>query len=131
VRLLGSGPPSPAARAPEPAPPCAIESAQPEEAAITCRSRSGGYAVLLDRDAPGWSARLDGEAAPIVTADLVARAVAVPPGVHRIDFRYRTPGLRLGALLSAIAWLNAALLALVLRRLRGHERASVVPIEPG
>ncbi|HKE14293.1 MAG TPA: hypothetical protein VKB80_05500 [Kofleriaceae bacterium] len=132
VRLLGAGPPSPAPRAgPEPALPCAIASARPEDVELTCRSTTGGYAVLLDRAAPGWTAELDGAPAPILTADLVARAVAIGPGLHRLRFVYRTPGLRLGALLAGAAWLNALALALLLYRMRGQPRASVVPIEPG
>lgn len=118
VRLLGAGPPPPGtATGPRPAPACAIESTRPERVRLICRSGPGGYAVLLDRAAPGWSARVDGAAAAIVTADLLVRAVAVPPGLHRIDFEYRTPGLRLGAILSVAAWLNALALALLLRRL--------------
>jgi hypothetical protein len=135
TRLLASGdqprPPSSSARAVEPAPPCAIASTRPEEVELTCRSSSGGYAVLLDRAAVGWSAEVDGRPAAIATADLLARAVAIGPGRHVVSFRYSTPGLRLGAALSAAAWLNAAALALLLLRLRGHERASVVPTEPG
>ncbi|HTE51788.1 MAG TPA: YfhO family protein, partial [Kofleriaceae bacterium] len=132
VRLLGAGPPppEPARRGPQPAPPCAIDSPRPERVELTCRSSTGGYAVLLDRDAPGWTAVVDGEPAAIVTADLLVRAVAVPRGLHRVSFLYQTPGLRLGALLSAAAWLNALALALLLRRL-AQPRASVVPIEPG
>ncbi len=134
VRLLGTGPapPRPATGSrPQPAPPCAIASDRPERVELTCRSTSGGYAVLLDRDAPGWRAEVDGQPATIVTADLLARAVAVGPGQHRVRFEYVTPGLRLGGLLAALAWLNAAVLALLLRRMRGQPRASVVPIEPG
>jgi hypothetical protein len=119
VRLLGAGTPAPGpAGGARPAPPCAIESPRPERVRLVCRSGGGGYAVLLDRAAPGWSARVDGKEAAIVTADLLVRAVAVPPGLHRIDFEYRTPGIRLGAILAGAAWLNALALALLLRRLR-------------
>ncbi len=134
VRLRGTGPAPPRAApgvGPQPAPPCSIASDRPERVELTCRSTSGGYAVLLDRDAPGWTAEVDGEPAAIVTADLLARAVAVGPGQHAVRFAYVTPGLRLGGVLAALAWLNAVVLALVLRRMRGQPRASVVPIEPG
>jgi hypothetical protein len=57
--------------------------------------------------------------------------VAIGPGEHVVRFDYATPGLRLGGLLAALAWLNAAVLALLLRRMRGQPRASVVPIDPG
>jgi hypothetical protein len=134
VRLLGSGPEPPRTApgsGPQPAPPCDIASDRPERVELTCRSTSGGYAVLLDRAAPGWTAEVDGEPAAIVTADLLVRAVATGPGEHVVRFEYATPGLRLGGLLAALAWLNAAVLALLLRRMRGQPRASVVPIDPG
>jgi hypothetical protein len=119
VRLLGAGPaPPPARSGPEPAPPCAIASDHPEQVNLVCRSRAGGFAVLLDRAASGWSAAVDGQPTDIATADLLVRAVPVSPGTHQVSFLYETPGLRLGALLSLAAWLNAAALALLLRRMR-------------
>ena len=84
-----------------------------------CTSSAGGYAVLLDAWAPGWSATVDGEPVSIDRADLLVRAARVGPGEHRVVFVYRTPGLRLSAIISLLAWLNALLLAFALRRGRG------------
>jgi uncharacterized membrane protein YfhO len=74
--------------------------------------------VLLDAWAPGWTATVDGAPATIERADLAARAVRISAGTHRIAFRYRAPGLRLGAAVSVLAWLNLLALAVVLRRSR-------------
>lgn len=52
--------------------------------------------VLNDADAPGWTAAIDGAAAPIAAANWMARGVWVPTGAHRVRFEYRTPGLREG-----------------------------------
>ncbi len=38
---------------------------------------------------PGWKAWLDGKPAPILSADTLFRALAVPEGWHRAEFRYR------------------------------------------
>ncbi len=138
VRLIGSGPPPPAS-APSPgrlaAAPCEVRapSDQPEDVTLTCRSETGGYAVLLDRFAPGWTAEVDGRPARIERADLLARAVAVGPGLHQVRFHYRTPGLLLGGALSILAWLNAALAGLILRRTRSRagQATRAVPTEPG
>lgn len=56
-----------------------------------------GYVVLLDAFDPGWRARLDGRDVPILRANLAFRAVHVPVGRHRLEFRY-TPPVALAAL---------------------------------
>ncbi|HJZ84415.1 MAG TPA: YfhO family protein [Polyangia bacterium] len=119
VRLSGAGAAAPGAARSDLAP-CEIASPRPERVELRCTSPSAGYAVLLDTFAPGWSATVDGKAARIERAELLARAVAIEPGEHRIVLSYRTPGLRVGATVSAAAWL--ALLALLAQRRRsaGH-----------
>ena len=85
--------------------PCTIATPRPEAVDVTCTAPAAGYAVLLDAFADGWRASVDGAAAPIVRADEVVRAVAIAAGTHTIAFRYRTPGLRAGALVALAAWL--------------------------
>ena len=68
-------------------------------------------AVLVYRDnmAPGWSVTLDGEDAELVVVDRVNKALAVPPGQHRVEFVYRPRpylaafSLRAVVLLAALA----------------------------
>jgi hypothetical protein len=103
VRVVLSGPGAEALEAPGLLDPCTVRSPRPEEVVLDCTSASGGYAVLLDEYLPGWTAELDGGLASILTADGLFRAVRVGPGAHKIAFRYRTPGLRLGALISAVS----------------------------
>ncbi len=57
----------------------------PAGASIT----SGGVVVLSDQWYPGWTATLDGRAAPILRVDVSLRGVAVGPGSHTIEFRYQ------------------------------------------
>ena len=49
----------------------------------------GGLLVVSGLFYPGWQARLDGRPVPIVQANLALRAVAVPPGLHQVEWRYR------------------------------------------
>ncbi len=114
VVLTGAGPPAPPDRDGLPLSPCRIDAYVPERIRLDCDSPAGGYAVLAEENAPGWSARVDGQAVALVAADVLLRAVAVPPGRHQVEFSYRTPQLRTGAVLSAISW--AALLVLFWRR---------------
>ncbi len=55
---------------------------------------AGGYLVLNDALVPGWSATVDGRAAPIVRADYAFRAVPVPAGDHDVMMRYSPWSLR-------------------------------------
>jgi uncharacterized membrane protein YfhO len=72
---------------------------------LHCQAARPEYVVLLDEWTRGWSATVDGTAAPIERADIVLRAVAIPSGAHRVEMLYRTPGLRLGAALALGGWL--------------------------
>ncbi|HXO43174.1 MAG TPA: YfhO family protein, partial [Thermoanaerobaculia bacterium] len=88
--------------------PCRARQPRPEQVLLDCDSPAGGYAVLLDEWAPGWSATTDGHPAPILLADGLFRAVPVEPGPHQVVLTYRTPGLRAGAAISLLAWLAGA-----------------------
>jgi len=67
----------------------------------------------------GWHATIDGHAAPVLHADYVDMAVAVPEGTHTIVLGYDEPRVGFGLLGSALslgAIGDAALLAAVLGR---------------
>jgi hypothetical protein len=57
--------------------------------AIDADSQDGGYVVLNDVWHPWWRAEIDGQPAPIIRANVLFRAVAVPRGRHRITFTFR------------------------------------------
>jgi hypothetical protein len=104
IVLTGSGSPAPPDRDDLPLSPCRIVSYIPERVELDCGSSAGGYAVLVDELAPGWTARVDGRPEPVVPADLLLRAVPVPAGRHRVELTYRTPLLRTGAAVSLVSW---------------------------
>jgi len=85
---------------------------------VRIRTQADGWAwlVLLDNYYPGWEALLDGkEPLTIHRAYGTFRAVAVPPGRHRVTFTYRPRPWRSGllgafaglVLLFASAWLSS------------------------
>lgn len=58
-----------------------------------------GFIVISEGFHPRWTARVDGQPAPLLRADYLAQAVPVPAGTHRVQVRFE-PGVLLPALAS-------------------------------
>lgn len=56
--------------------------------------------LLADMMAPGWQVQVDGQERPLLTADLVLRAVALEAGTHEVRFHYSDPTVSRGLTLS-------------------------------
>jgi uncharacterized membrane protein YfhO len=76
---------------------------------------SPGLLVLADRWDPGWQARLDGKAVPILRADHALRGVVVPAGKATLEFSYRPTSMLLGFKLAAAGFVVLCLWAGFLR----------------
>jgi hypothetical protein len=55
---------------------------------IVADAPDGGFLLLTDVWHPWWRATLDGRPADILRADVIFRAVALPPGTHQIRFTF-------------------------------------------
>jgi len=99
-----------------------IERYAPEAVRVRVETPQPAVLILLDAFDKGWTATLEnGVALPIMRANALARAVAVPAGLHTVTFRYETPLLWAGAGAS----LTGCLLCLaMLARARGGTRKS-------
>ena len=83
----------------EEAPPARTTPARPGQARIVsyrnteieleADSPDGGWVVLNDVWQPWWFAEVDGRPAEILRANVLFRAVAVPPGRHKVTFTFR------------------------------------------
>jgi Bacterial membrane protein YfhO len=85
------------------------------QASVTGRSMF----VLTDVFYPGWKVTVDGRAEPIHRVDYLLRGVVIPPGTHRIEFRYEPASFRAGwiiTIVGLIALASAALIGLRMRR---------------
>ena len=51
----------------------------------------------------GWKAFVDGKETPIVRANYVLRAVKIPAGTHKIDFKFEPKSFATGNMLSAVS----------------------------
>ena len=88
----------------------------PEAITLRVQVPEGGWLVLADAPFPGWRAWVDGEEAEWLPANLINRALFLPPGDHLVVWRYRTPSLVPGAVGSGAGLL--LLLAMGWRALR-------------
>jgi hypothetical protein len=101
-------------------PPAAtIDEYAPGYARLRVQAPAAGYLVLTDSFYPGWRASVDDRPAPILRADLLFRAVAVPAGEHTVRFWFDPDSLKLGLALSlaALVVVLGLLLAPLLGRL--------------
>jgi hypothetical protein len=106
-----------------------VTRALPDAVAIDVRTDAAGWLVLTDTYFPGWQATVDGQPRAIARADHAFRAVEVPAGRSRVEFRYRPRALRAGiAVTLAAAGVTIALLlgAHRVRRARLVARGAVL-----
>jgi hypothetical protein len=89
--------------------PCTVERWSAGAIDLVCTAHedsTGAYAVVASTPLPGWSVTVDDHATPWLTADVLRRAVAISAGTHRVQWRYRTPGLTVALVLAAIGLLG-------------------------
>ena len=79
-----------------------IASYENESVVIRTSSPRESILVLSDAYFPGWTARVDGQAAPILRANYLFRAVIVPGGAHSVTFTYEPVSVALGATLTLL-----------------------------
>ena len=70
-----------------------------------------GLLVLSEMHYPGWTATVNGKPAHIYKVNSVLRGVLVSPGPNRVVMRYEPASVRVGAILSALAFLGTCAFA--------------------
>jgi hypothetical protein len=85
---------------------------------IEARVPLGGSLVVLNAYSEGWRATVDGQTQTVLPANLIFQSVDLDAGDHTVEFEYVTPGLKLGASLSAVAWALLAILSAERRKKR-------------
>jgi hypothetical protein len=95
--------PSLANLSPAPTGSAAIRSFAAERVVIDVDTPSPAALVIAEAWYPGWSASVNGHAAPCVPANAWMRAVPVPAGRSQVVLDYRSHYLGLGALVSLIS----------------------------
>jgi hypothetical protein len=91
--LLNRAPARPSPAAPhEPDGTADIVSYQNTKVIVDVTAPTGGFLLLTDIWHPWWRAEVDGKDTPILRADVLLRAVQLPPGHHRVAFRFDVLG---------------------------------------
>jgi hypothetical protein len=90
------------------------------EYAVEVTGDADAVIVMNDAYFPGWMAEIDGQSVPLYRADVMFRAVTVPPGRHTLIVAYRPPWLQPLLAFGAAAWLVFALAWLAVGRLLPH-----------
>ena len=67
---------------------------------------------LADFWYPDWTVTVDGKRTPLLKADYLLRAVAVPAGHHQVRFVFRSVAVRRGLILSIVSFTLALLMVL-------------------
>ncbi|MDQ2950218.1 MAG: YfhO family protein, partial [Acidobacteriota bacterium] len=80
-----------------------------DERIFTVNSEKGGRFILVEQFFPGWQARVDGQLVSIERWHDAFQSINVPPGEHRVNFRFRAHGLRPGAIVSLVSLLGLML----------------------
>lgn len=90
----------------------------PERLDLTATTQQPCILVLSELVYPGWQATVDSVPVPILPADLIFRAVALPPGRHDVSFVFRSTALTVGAVVSLLTVMLTIAVILVLRTRR-------------
>ena len=90
----------------------------PGHVTIAVNMACDGMVVLSDTFYPGWTATVDKKSTRIYEVNFAMRGVAVPRGIHEINYRYRPVSVYAGALLSATGVLGSCAIAFFDRKRR-------------
>jgi uncharacterized membrane protein YfhO len=80
---------------------------------ISVTAPEGGLLVVNDTYYPGWTASVDGVAAPILWANHLFMGVPLEPGTHTVLLEYRPAAIPLGIAISLATLILLCLLPLV------------------
>jgi hypothetical protein len=103
----------------------------PNRVIVEVQTALPGYLVLTDIWFPGWKCTVNGSPAPILRADFLFRAVAVPAGKHEVCFQFRPASYYWGKQISMLAAIAVAGLSLLIPSRKKIWILGPPPVPPG
>ncbi len=77
-----------------------ITSTTPERVVVQVDSARVGYLLLTDANYAGWEVEVNGRLTPIIDADILFRAVAIPAGTSEVIFTFAPSSYKLGLVIT-------------------------------
>jgi hypothetical protein len=94
----------------------------PEDVRVRVDAVEPSIVVVRNSYDPGWTATVDGRAAPVIPTDYLVQGVPVPAGHHEVRLVYRDPDIAQGLAASAAVW-GALMVGIVGAFLTARRRA--------
>jgi hypothetical protein len=91
---------------------------EPSQVVVQASMQTPGFVLLADQWDVGWRAYVDGQRQPILRGDQAFRAVQLPAGEHRVEFRYEPMSFTIGC------WGAAGGSAIIAAMLASHRRGA-------
>ncbi len=82
--------------------PVTFEQRDPEHFTLTFNTPTDSILVLSHTYYPGWRATVDGDAAPILRANVALQAIAVRAGAHRVEMSFEPWSVKVGIAISIL-----------------------------
>ena len=101
-----------------------VDEYQPNQIKLTVETSTPAIMVMSENHYPAWQAYLDGQPVKTYRADYTFRAVVVPAGKHKVEFKYQSKPFNTGLTISLISALVVLLgiIGLGARELAGNRR---------
>ena len=80
-----------------------IDEYQPNQIKISAEALAPAVVVMSENHYPAWQAYLDGQPVKTYRADYTFRAVVVPAGKHKVEFRYQSKPFNTGLAISLVS----------------------------
>jgi hypothetical protein len=93
-----------------------ITSYQPHRIELQTNNPTAGFLVLSEIYFRGWEAWVDGQRVSVERANFTLRGVELSPGRHKIEFVFRAPSFRTGAIYSTVGVLLLIASGIIRRR---------------
>jgi hypothetical protein len=98
-----------------------LDNYHPEELTYLSSNTGTGFAVFSEiYYEPGWKAFIDDEAVDFVRANYVLRALEIPPGEHKIVFKFEPPAYKYGGALGMFSFVFLLILLGMIALRRNH-----------